>query len=280
MDKKTLKRYLIGEFSWKRLMRSILLIYGLLCFYGFFLTDRQIFRPQTPSYQDSEEVIKLNSTPEVKISAIYLPNPKAVYTILYSHGNAEDLGDIRPVLTQLQSWGFAVFSYDYQGYGTSQGKPSESAAYQDIEAAYNYLTQKLGISPHKIIVYGRSVGGGPSVELASRKPVAGLILQSTFISTFRTVTVIPIVPFDKFANLNKIKQVNCPILVMHGKIDDVIPFWHGEKLLATAKEPKLSLWVENANHNDFNDVAGQFLPKTLQNFLKLLEKPAEELQMF
>jgi fermentation-respiration switch protein FrsA (DUF1100 family) len=270
MDKKTIKRYLIGELSWKRLMRSIIFIYGIILFYAFFLTDRQIFQPQTPSYQDSEEILKLNSTPEVQISAIYLPNPKAVYTILYSHGNAEDLGDTRPILTKLQNLGFSVFGYDYQGYGTSQGKPSESATYKDIEAAYNYLTQKLGISPQKIIIYGRSVGGGPSVELASRKPVAGLILQSTFISTFRTVTVIPIVPFDKFANLNKIKQVNCPILVMHGKADEVIPFWHGEKLFATAKEPKLSLWIENADHNNFTDVAGELLPQTLRKFLQLL----------
>lgn len=270
MDKKTIKRYLIGELSWKRLIRSIIFVYGFLCFYAFFLTDRQIFQPQSTSYQDSREILKLNSTPEVQISAIYLPNPKGVYTILYSHGNAEDLGDIRPILTTIRSLGVSVFAYDYQGYGTSQGKPSESESYKDIEAAYNYLTQKLGVPPQKIIIYGRSVGGGPSVDLASRKPAAGLILESTFISAFRTVTVIPIFPFDKFANLNKIEQVNCPVLVIHGKADEVIPFWHGEKLFASAKEPKLSLWIETAGHNDLTNVAGELYLESLRKFIQLL----------
>ena len=272
MDKKTLKRYLVGELSWKRVMRSIIFVYGSLCFYAFFFTDRQIFLPLAASYQDSEEILKLNSTAEVQISAMYLPNPEAAYTILYSHGNSEDLGDIRPILTNLRNLGFAVFGYDYQGYGSSQGQPSESASYRDIEAAYNYLTQKLGVPPQQIIIYGRSVGGGPSVDLASRKLAAGLILESTFISAFRVVTVIPIVPFDKFANLHKIKQVNCPVLVMHGKADEVIPFWHGEQLFAAANKSKLSLWVETANHNNLSEVAGELYPETLRKFTQLLSK--------
>lgn len=272
MNKQILKKLLIGEFSYLRIMRSLFFIYACLCIYAYFFTDRIIFLPQPSSYEDSNRILKLTTKDGAKISAVYLPNPQAKFTILYSHGNAEDLGDIQFVLEELRSLGFAVFSYDYRGYGTSQGKPTETTTYKDIDAAYNYLTQKLGVNPEKIILYGRSVGGGPSVDLASRKPVGGLILENTFVSTFRVATQITIVPFDKFNNIAKIKKVRSPILIMYGKADRVIPFWHGEKLFATANEPKRVLVIENGGHNDFREVAGKKYDRALQEFTQLISQ--------
>lgn len=274
MHKKPLKRWLFGEFSLKRLIRSAILIYAFLCFYGYFFTDRMIFQPQPATYQDSPELLKLNSE-GIKISALYLPNQQASYTLLFSHGNAEDLGNIRWLMQEWHAMGFAVFAYDYRGYGTSQGNPTEIGAYQDINAAYQYLTQKLKISPAQIIVYGRSVGSGPSVDLASREPVAGLILESPFLTAFRVVTHIPIVPFDKFANLHKIKKVQCPVLIMHGSVDQVIPFWHGQQLFAAANQPKQAFWVEGADHNDVMEVAGPRYTQALQKFVKLVRGARE-----
>lgn len=272
MNKQILKKLLIGEFSYLRIMRSLFFIYACLCIYAYFFTDRIIFLPQPSSYEDSNRILKLTTKDGAKISAVYLPNPQAKFTILYSHGNAEDLGDIQFVLEELRSLGFAVFSYDYRGYGTSQGKPTETTTYKDIDAAYNYLTQQLGVNPKKIILYGRSVGGGPSVDLASRKPVGGLILENTFVSTFRVATQITIVPFDKFNNIAKIKKVRSPILIMYGKADRVIPFWHGEKLFATANEPKRVLVSETAGHNDFREVAGKKYDRALQEFTQLISQ--------
>ena len=168
--------------------------------------------------------------------------------------------------------GFAVFSYDYQGYGTSGGKPTVSKSYQDIDAAYAYLTEDLAVSPNQIIVYGRSVGGGPSVDLATRQPVAGLILESTFVSAFRALTQVPIYPFDKFENLAKLKRVTCPVLVMHGSEDEVVPFWQGQALFAAAKDPKRSLWVEGAGHNEVMWIAGDRYFAALQEFEQLLKQ--------
>jgi hypothetical protein len=108
MKSKTLKHLLLGEFSVKRFVRSALLIYAVLCFYAFFLTDRQIFQPQPASYQETQATLKLKTTGGNLISATYLPNPQARYTILYSHGNAEDLGDIAVTLTTIHDAGFAV----------------------------------------------------------------------------------------------------------------------------------------------------------------------------
>ncbi|MFB2894409.1 alpha/beta hydrolase [Aerosakkonemataceae cyanobacterium BLCC-F50] len=272
MNKKNLKKLLIGEFSFLRVMRSIIFIYACVGLYAYFFSDRMIFLPQPSTYQDNNQILKLTTKDGVKISAIYLPNPQAKFTILYSHGNAEDLGDNFQILEGLRNLGFAVFAYDYRGYGTSQGNPTEKNAYKDIDAAYDYLTQNLGVTPKKIILYGRSVGGGPSVDLASRQPIGGLILENTFVSTFRVVTQIPLFPFDKFNNIAKIKKVRSPVLVLYGKADRVIPYWHGRELFAAANEPKRVLVVETAGHNDFKDAAGKEYDRALQEFTKLISQ--------
>jgi fermentation-respiration switch protein FrsA (DUF1100 family) len=273
MNKVNLQKLIIGDLSWKRMIKSLIFIYLFFAIYVYFRADSMIFLPQPSSYQDNQNIFKLNTTDNQKISAIYLPNPKAKYTILYAHGNAEDLGDIQPVLATLRSWGFSVFSYDYRGYGTSEGSPTEKHAYQDIETAYNYLTNNLKIAPDKIIVFGRSVGGGSAVDLAVKKPVGGLIVESAFTSAFRVVVPVPILPFDKFNNLDKISKVKSPVLVVHGKNDEIIPFAHGQKLYAAAASPKLYFWVENATHNDVMLVAGERYAKKLLEFTALLSVP-------
>ncbi|MBX2862495.1 MAG: alpha/beta hydrolase [Leptolyngbyaceae cyanobacterium MAG.088] len=271
MDKASLRRLLIGEFTWKRLVRSVLFIYTFFALYVFFRADSMIFLPPTASYDDTQDILKLPVTNNQNISALYLPNATANYTLLYIHGNAEDLGDIRPKLEDLHSWGFSVFAYDYRGYGTSDGKPSERNAYKDIEVAYTYLTQQLNIPAEKIIVYGRSVGGGSATELASQQPVAGLILESAFTSAFRVVVPFPLLPFDKFANLKKLKKVRCPVLVMHGQIDEIIPFHHGQTLYQAVSQTKASLWVPEAGHNDFTWVSGERLQQALVSFQQQLK---------
>lgn len=272
IDRQKIRRLLVGEFSWQRLARSLIFIYIAIGLWAYFFSNSLIFQPQPASYSDHSQILKLTSANGVKISAIYLANKSAKYTILYSHGNAEDLGDILPVLQEIQNMGFTVFAYDYQGYGTSAGQPSVAKSYQDIDAAYTYLTDRLGILPDRIIVYGRSVGGGPSVDLAVRQPVAGLILESTFVSAFRALTQVPIYPFDRFANLSKINQVNCPVLVIHGREDRVVRFWHGQALYAAAREPKSFLWVDGAGHNEVMWVAGDRYSQALKDFAQLLNR--------
>ncbi|MCC5659061.1 alpha/beta hydrolase [Nostoc sp. XA010] len=275
MEKQQLIKVLIGDLTWQRLLKSLIFIYIFFSGYVYFRADSMIFLSQPSSYEDNPKIIKLKSGGDTNISATYLLNNKANYTILYSHGNSEDLGDIKQILEKLHDWGFSVFAYDYRGYGTSQGKPTESYAYEDINSAYNYLTQNLKISPERIIVLGRSVGGGSAVNLAMHKPVAGLIIESSFISAFQVIVPFRILPFDKFSNLEKIKKVKCPILVIHGKADDIIPFAHGEKLFNAAISPKLSLWLEEANHNDLFLVAEEKYQKTLQKFIKLVKANQE-----
>jgi hypothetical protein len=248
------KTCLSTEFNIKRLMTSLIiipiLVYVGIGVFAYFYADKIIFQPQSLPFKDDESIIKLTTPNGENISAKFFKNERAEWTILFSHGNAEDIFSSTPFFEELSQTGFNVLAYDYRGYGTSEGKPSEKNAYEDIETAYNYLINEQRISPEKIIIHGRSLGGAVSVDLASRKTCGGLIVESSFVTAFRVLTKVSIYPFDKFENIKKIDLVKCPILFIHGKRDSLIPFWHSEKLFESANEPKTFYAVENADHND------------------------------
>lgn len=235
-------------------------------------SDSLIFQPHPSSYQDDARILKLTTRNGKKISATHLLNPRAKFTLLVSHGNAEDLGDDRYWLEDLRQAGFSVLAYDYEGYGTSEGKPSEQGAYDDEDAAYDYLTSALHTTPDRVIIFGRSVGSGPAVHLAARKAVAGLVLQSPFISAFRVFTRIPLLPYDKFPNYKDIRTVHCPLLIIHGDSDNVIAPWNGRKLFELANEPKKHVTVQGADHNDVEMVAGKSYAAMLQEFARFISE--------
>lgn len=256
-------------------LRGLLLVvigvYLIVLLTAVFFSEQMIFQPRQAGYRDDASILKLTSSGGAKISAIYLANPDATFTVLFSHGNAEDIGDDQSLLERIRAAGFAVLAYDYQGYGTSEGKPTERHAYDDEDAAYNFLVQTMHIQPNNIIAFGRSVGSGPAADLASRRPVAGLILESAFTSAFRVMTRVSVLPFDRFDNLQKIKKVHCPVLIIHGTQDSVINAFHGRELFAAANQPKQALWVDGANHNDVAFVGGAQYSNSLKEFAILIQ---------
>jgi abhydrolase domain-containing protein 17 len=271
-----LKKLFVGEFNLKRLMTSLLLIplfvyLGLLIF-AYFFAGKLIFQPQFSSYKDNSEIIKLTTSNGEKISAKFYPNPNATHTILFCHGNAEDLNTAGSMLKEFQKNGFAILTFDYRGYGTSEGFPTEENVYRDVDAVYEYLTNELKTPPEKIIVHGRSLGGAVAIDLASRQQFGGLIVESSFVSAFRVLTKYQITPFDKFKNLAKIKNINCPVLFIHGRKDQIIPFWHGEKLFAEANDPKLSFWIDEAGHNNIYQIGGKAYLQRIRDFADNLPK--------
>ncbi|MDP9349166.1 MAG: alpha/beta hydrolase [Gemmatimonadota bacterium] len=259
---------------------NLLLTFGLayLAFaaFAYFVSDRLIFLPPPATYRPERlRVFPVRTEDGVSIAVLHLPRREAAYTVLYSHGNGEDLGMALPALEALRQAGFAVLAYDYRGYGASEGgPPTADGAYLDIRAAYRYATAELGIPPSRIVVYGYSVGTGPSVELAAREPVGGLVVENGFVSTFRVLTGVPLLPFDKFPNLRTIRRVGCPVLVIHAMRDEVIPFSHGRRLFEAAPEPKRALWVEGAGHTNVAAVAGERYWSVLRSFTQLLEQAA------
>jgi len=279
MNFKMHTRQVAGPPHYVRIGRSAGLIalgvYVFFLLYGIFFGDHLIFRPPPSSYRDTGVISKVMTRKGSILSMRYLHNPEAAYTILYSHGNAEDLGHIRGILEEFHKHGFSIIAYDYSGYGTSSGRPSENAAYADISAVYDYAVRTIGLPPEKILLWGRSVGGGLSLDLAVRETVGGLILESSFVSAFRVITTIPLLPADKFNNLKKIKGLSCPVLVIHGGQDITVPFWHGKQLYEQAPPPKMRFWVDGARHNDVMRRAGKAYWETLRRFTDLLESRPE-----
>jgi abhydrolase domain-containing protein 17 len=265
-----IRLFLFGGFSCKRAFKLIVIIAGTIVVLAICFSNKLIF-PGRSTYKDLEGTRKIVMRDGTLLTAMYLPNPKAEYTVLYCHGNYEDLAEIRPDLMQYKNQEFSVFAYDYRGYGASGGKTNEKNAYSDVEAIYEYLTKEQSIPPEKIIIFGRSVGSGVAIHLASTKPAAGLILESAFVSANRVVTRWPILPWDKFDNLAKIKKVHCPVLIIHGEADPLIKIWHGKKLYESANEPKLYLWVAGAEHNNTLFVARELYWKKVNELLELIK---------
>lgn len=253
-----------------RIMLWLMIAYISLFLFAVFYSDKMIFVPQHLSYKDSANIIKIKTTNNETIAATYLNNPKAKYTILFSHGNTHDIGSAMGMANDLYNMGFSVFLYDYLGYGLSSSKPSEKNSYLSINAAYDYLTQNLKIKPSNIILYGHSLGAAVSVDLAVRRSAAALILQGPFASAFRVKTYITLVPFDKFDSLAKITKLNMPLMVIHGTNDNTIPFWHGKKLYDTANVVKYFYTIPGAGHSPHLDTVE--FKNEMQNFLNLIKQ--------
>lgn len=257
-----------------RILLLVLIGYAGFAALIWLFAERLIFLPPSDRYPRDEQVLLIPRAGGGTIAAVHLRNPDARYTVLFSHGNAEHIVHGLDHLHAMRNAGFSVLAYDYSGYGLSTGRPSERAAYGDIQAAYDYLTRSKGVPPERIILHGRSLGGAVAADLASRHPAAGLVLESTFTSAFRVVRPYPILPFDRFRTESKLPRIRMPVLVIHGTEDEVIGFWHGQRLYELARGPKQRLWVPGATHNDLAWVAGQRYWAALRTFADSL--PAAE----
>lgn len=251
--------------------------YGGLVLLAWQFAGSAVFQPEFASgtYPPSQAPIELTTADGVQLVARYQHPPQATHALLFSHGNAENLGELLPLLERFQAAGFATLAYDYRGYGQSEGAPSEAGIYADIEAAYNYLRQYKGIPAERIVLHGRSLGAAAAIDLAARKPVSGLIAESAFTSLFRVVLP-PILPFDKFRNLAKIRHIQAPVAVWHGCQDSIVPVQHGRQLFAAASEPKRHWWVAGAGHTDLVPVAGDGYVERLRAFRRWVQSPERE----
>lgn len=263
------KQILIGKWSWKRPFYTLGSIYILLAIVAVFFADRLIFIPPPSSYTDDHTRLHFVKTTEGEsIAYVHLRAAEGMPTLLYSHGNAEDLADSQSLYDEFHASGIGVIAYDYPGYGLSTGKPDEASSQRAIMAVWKHLTT-TGIKPSSIVITGRSVGGGPSVWLASQTEPAGLILFSTFKSTFTTAFDLPfpLFPRDRFPNLQRIRTYDRPLLVIHGEDYEVIPVSHGRELVAacTSADKKFHL-IPSAQHNDLFQIGGEEIFPLVRNF--------------
>lgn len=204
------------------------------------------------------DLIYLTTANEDKIAAVHIRRSKrgTDRVILYSHGNAEDLGQRLAYLDLMAKvCGTDVLAYEYCGYGFSEGTPSEENCLLAIDAAYQYL---LGhFPPNRIVAFGRSIGSGPTVDLAMRHPdLRGMVLQSPLESCGRAVfgnnAITSWIGYrmDLFRNYEKIDKVGCPVLVMHGTADEIVPWESGLAIHEACKNAVEPLWLEDFGHNN------------------------------
>lgn len=225
-------------------------------------------------------------------------------TILYSHANAEDLGSIYPWCKFLSKMlKVNLFAYDYTGYGMAydEGNPSEENCYADIDAAYKFLRFDLNVPAQNIVLYGRSLGSGPSCYLAAGTaqstdpklggPVGGVILHAPFLSVYRIVLDTGCTIYgDKFPNIDHAPMIESPLCLVHGTADQIVPFNHSERLYE-ALQPKARarpLYIEGMGHNNVHSVVRPMFVSRLNEFLeekvwpkieggKPTETPADEI---
>eukprot|EP00898_Chlorokybus_atmophyticus_P002569 jgi/Chlat1/3312/Chrsp22S03471 len=209
------------------------------------------------------QVVKIANKRGDTLAACFIRRKNARFTLLFSHGNAVDLGQMRPFLLDLSAaLNVNILGYDYTGYGTSTGSPCEVATYADIEACYAWLQEK-GTREQDIVLYGQSVGSGPSTHLAALSPnLGGLVLHSPLLSGIRVLhpNTTRTYPFDIYKNVDKISKVACPVLVLHGTTDEVINIAHGQRLAQLCQQSFKPLWVVGGTHCDL-EASPLYLPR-------------------
>ncbi|MFP4106445.1 MAG: alpha/beta hydrolase [Phycisphaerae bacterium] len=191
----------------------------------------------------------------VKVHGWFAATENARGAVLMCHGNGGNISHRLDMIDLWQRQGLSVLVFDYRGYGRSGGSPTEEGTYADARAAWAYLTEQKQIPPQRIILHGRSLGGAIAAYLASRYDAGGLIVDSAFTSLPDVgADIYPYLPVRmlvkyRYATREYLAEANCPVLIIHSRDDDIVPFEHGEALFKAAGEPKTFVEV-NGSHND------------------------------
>lgn len=193
--------------------------------------------------------------------------------ILFCHGNAGNISNRLGSLKIFHQLGFSTLIFDYRGYGNSQGSPSEQGTYLDAEAAWQYLLGQ-GVKADEIVIMGRSLGAAVAAELAYRHKPKAVVLESAFTSVPDVAAELypffPVRLMSKFeyGTLDHLRQVQAPVLIVHSREDEIIPFSHGQRLYEAANEPR-HMFELRGGHNDGIYVSGvDYYQDGLDNFFQ------------
>ncbi|MBN1443977.1 MAG: alpha/beta hydrolase [Planctomycetes bacterium] len=226
-------------------------------------------KPTGEPFRDLEDVT-LTTEDGLRLRAWYWPGSRPITLVIF-HGNAGSRVHRLEWVRDLHDRGLSIFLLDYRGYGGSEGSPSEKGLYRDAEAAVRWLEER---GAQQLVYVGESLGTGVAVELAVRRPPAALILQSGFSSLVdvgRThFGIFPVSLFlrDRYENLRKIDRVECPLLMIHGERDTIVPVELGRRLFDAAREPKEIYLLPAADHNDLIFLGGAEYLDRVDDFLR------------
>lgn len=253
------------KINWKRIFLSII----IECYIILFLCTNNIYFPSKEVYETKypHENVYFKTIDDKKLNAWYVPPKKEYPIIMFSHGNGGNISYFFDMLIPVANMGYGVFIYDYRGYGKSEGFPFEKGLYKDARAALNFLNNEKNIKSENIILWGLSIGGGVTSQIAIEDDFKAVILQSTFTNTrdmgkatLKRVTkkdwlqnLVYFVPFiQKFDNYSRIDKITEPLLIVHSIDDSMIPYYQAIKNNKKSKNGEFSL-VNGDDHNDYEN---------------------------
>ena len=268
---------------WLKLIAGVAMAYAAILGLVFWFQPRLVYFPMKGNYSGTPQArslaferVTLPTEDGAQLAAWWIPAPTSAPargTVLLFHGNAGNIAHRLDYATMFYGMGYNLLLVDYRGYGESTGEPSEQGTYRDAKVSWSWLTQARGFKPSDIVIFGESLGGGIATWLVAREAPRALILASTFTSIpdlgaeiypWLPVRWLSRIDYNNLANLEKI---NVPVLIAHSPNDDIIPYAHGKRLYAVAKEPKVFLEL-GGGHNDGFVFARAEWVKALQAFLE------------
>lgn len=203
------------------------------------------------------EDVTLETSDGVSLHAWYIPRKDARQVVLFFHGNAGNISHRGDSVRIFHELGFNVFIVDYRGYGKSEGEPSEAGIYEDAQTAWRYLTGERGFGDGDIVLFGRSLGGVVAASLAAEVEPGALIVESSFTSArdvaravFPLISRVTVLRFQ-FPTLEFLARSKAPLMVLHSREDDIIPFAMGERLYHEANEPKVFYEMQGGHNAGF-----------------------------
>ncbi|MFV1997122.1 MAG: alpha/beta hydrolase [Acidiferrobacterales bacterium] len=266
------------------LIAILVFAYALIVVIIYFSQSRMIYLPEIPSRNlvatperlgmDYENVW-LRTADNVSLHGWYVPAKKSKYTLLFFHGNAGNISHRLESLKIFNELGLSVLIIDYRGYGNSGGRPTEAGTYEDARAAWQYLVSERGMDEKNIILFGRSLGAAIAAQLATVVSPGGIIVESAFTSTEALAkTVYWYLPVKLLTRIHYptakyISRISSPILVIHSRQDEIVPFRQGRQLFDLASKPKRFLELRGG-HNEGFSVSGSDYINGLDDFIKTL----------
>ena len=257
-------------------LSSVIIAYLVLLIFIYFYQRNLLYLPSENNYQNDkiqfsyEEIfIKVDDKITLK-SWLINKDFKEFKTLVLFHGNAGDLSNRIYKLNELNKLDINILLISWRGFSGNKGSPTEKNLYEDAEAAIKWLNKKK-VENNQIILYGESLGSGVAVEIGKKNNFNGIILESPFTSVENSAKIYyPYLPVkfilkDRYDSINKIDKIRTPILIMHGKKDDIIPFSMGKELFEKANNPKYSYFtLDDVHMMEFNDQ----LLKNIKNFIE------------
>ena len=238
---------------------TIFVIYFFVLVFLYFYQRNLLYHPNENNYSGDKisvdiEKVKIQTADNIELLGWYhKKNLKDYKTLVYFHGNAGSLENRIHKLNHFQDMNINFLIIAWRGFNGNKGKPSERGLYLDGKSTIDWLIKK-GVNEENIILYGESLGTGVATHLAQNKNYAGVILETPFTSMIDAAkNFYPYIPInlllkDKFENFKKVKNINIPILVMHGEVDQIVPFSMGKKIYEIANNPKYSYFTKYDDH--------------------------------